>query len=249
MKKNTYIVYGIHAVSAVLSQYPERIIEVCMQKQRQDSALQALKAELMNQGVGIQWVNRDTLDKQAGSSQHQGVTIRVQAAKSLHEQDLMALIAHKSHPFLLILDGVTDPHNLGACFRNADAAGVDAIIVPKDNAVGLTAVVHKVASGAAAYVPLIEVTNLVRTMKQLKQAGIWLMGTAGEASHTLYQADLKGPLAIVMGAEGRGLRRLTRENCDLLMSIPMDGRVSSLNVSVAAGVCLFEAVRQRHTLG
>ncbi|MBL6734482.1 MAG: 23S rRNA (guanosine(2251)-2'-O)-methyltransferase RlmB [Shewanellaceae bacterium] len=247
MKKNTHVVYGIHAVSAVLRQHPERIVEVWMQKQRQDNALEALQTQLSEQGTSIQWVTRETLEKHATSSQHQGIALRMQTPKSLDESDLMTLLANKAQPLLLILDGVTDPHNLGACLRNADAAGVDAIVVPKDNAVGLTPVVYKVASGAASHIPLIEVTNLARTMGQLKQTGMWLMGAAGEASQTLYQADLKGSLAIVMGAEGRGLRRLTREHCDVLMSIPMQGSVSSLNVSVAAGVCLYEAVRQRQS--
>ena len=157
----------------------------------------------------------------------------------------MALVEAKDTPFLLILDGVTDPHNLGACLRNADAAGIDAVIVPKDNAASITAAVSKVACGAAEVMPLFQVTNLARTMKQLQQKGIWLFGAAGEANCGLYEADLKGPMALVMGAEGQGLRRLTREQCDTLISIPMTGYVSSLNVSVATGICLFEAVRQR----
>jgi 23S rRNA (guanosine2251-2'-O)-methyltransferase len=163
----------------------------------------------------------------------------------LTENDLDALLDKTDSPFLLILDGVTDPHNLGACLRNADAAGVHGVIVPKDNSVGLTPTVSKVACGAAETVPLFQVTNLARTMKRLQERGVWIAGTAGEADSTLFQADLKGALAIAMGAEGKGLRRLSRESCDTLISIPMAGSVSSLNVSVATGICLFEAVRQR----
>jgi 23S rRNA (guanosine2251-2'-O)-methyltransferase len=148
-------------------------------------------------------------------------------------------------PLLLILDGVTDPHNLGACLRTADAAGVDAVIAPKDNSAPLNATVRKVACGAAEVVPYIQVTNLARTMKDIQGRGIWITGTAGEAEQSVYQANLTGPVALVMGAEGKGMRRLTRENCDYLINLPMAGSVSSLNVSVATGVCLFEAVRQR----
>lgn len=187
------------------------------------------------------------MDDKAESSQHQGIVARVKAAKVLNEQDLDVLLANTEQPFLLILDGVTDPHNLGACLRNADAAGVQGIIVPKDNSVGLTATVSKVACGAAETVPLFQVTNLARTMRHLQDKGVWIVGTAGEADCELYQADLKGPLAIAMGAEDKGLRRLSRESCDSLISIPMAGSVSSLNVSVATGVCLFEAVRQRRS--
>ena len=185
------------------------------------------------------------LDDKAGSSQHQGIVARVKAVKPLTEKDLDELLDKTAVPFLLILDGVTDPHNLGACLRNADAAGVHAVIVPKDNSVGLTSTVSKVACGAAETIPLFQVTNLARTMRHLQDKGVWIVGTAGEAEGNVYQADLKGPLAIAMGAEDKGLRRLSREGCDSLVSIPMSGSVSSLNVSVATGVCLFEAVRQR----
>jgi 23S rRNA (guanosine2251-2'-O)-methyltransferase len=155
------------------------------------------------------------------------------------------LIERADKPLLLVLDGVTDPHNLGACLRSADAAGVTAVIVPKDNAASITPVVRKVACGAAEVVPFIQVTNLARTLKQLQDARVWIVGTTGEADESLYQQDLKGPIAIVMGAEGAGMRRLTKEHCDFLVKLPMAGSVSSLNVSVATGICLFEAVRQR----
>ncbi|MDF5490724.1 23S rRNA (guanosine(2251)-2'-O)-methyltransferase RlmB, partial [Vibrio parahaemolyticus] len=170
---------------------------------------------------------------------------RVKPAKQLNENDIDDILAKHESPLLLVLDGVTDPHNLGACLRNADAAGAAAIIVPKDRSAPMNATVSKVACGAAEVVPLIRVTNLARTMRTLQEQGIWFVGTAGEATHDIYQAKLTGPLAIVMGAEGDGMRRLTRETCDDLIKIPMAGSVSSLNVSVASGICLFEAVRQR----
>jgi 23S rRNA (guanosine2251-2'-O)-methyltransferase len=166
-------------------------------------------------------------------------------ASSGNESDLATLLEQKDNPFLLILDGVTDPHNLGAILRSADAAGVHAVISPKDRSAKLTSVVRKVACGAAEAVPFITVTNLARTLRELQDAGVWVVGAAGETETTIYQADFKGPLALVLGAEGEGLRRLTRETCDGLVKIPMFGSVSSLNVSVAAGICLFEAVRQR----
>ncbi|MDE4007549.1 23S rRNA (guanosine(2251)-2'-O)-methyltransferase RlmB, partial [Glaesserella parasuis] len=166
-------------------------------------------------------------------------------AKELNESDLDQILDRKANPFLLILDGVTDPHNLGACLRTADTAGVDAVIVPKDKSAQLTSTARKVACGAAETVPLIRVTNLARTMRELQERNIWIVGTAGEATESLYQVKLTGSIALVMGAEGDGMRRLTREHCDQLVSIPMAGSVSSLNVSVATGVCLFEIVRQK----
>ncbi|MDF4820705.1 23S rRNA (guanosine(2251)-2'-O)-methyltransferase RlmB, partial [Vibrio parahaemolyticus] len=196
-------------------------------------------------GVSIQQMTRKTLDDKARGANHQGIIARVKPAKQLNENDIDDILAKHESPLLLVLDGVTDPHNLGACLRNADAAGAAAIIVPKDRSAPMNATVSKVACGAAEVVPLIRVTNLARTMRTLQEQGIWFVGTAGEATHDIYQAKLTGPLAIVMGAEGDGMRRLTRETCDDLIKIPMAGSVSSLNVSVASGICLFEAVRQR----
>ncbi|MGL5392378.1 MAG: 23S rRNA (guanosine(2251)-2'-O)-methyltransferase RlmB [Shewanella sp.] len=244
MKKQD-IIFGIHAVEALLKHSPERIIELWVLQGRDDERLTQLANQAKAFGTTVQQASRKALDDRAESSQHQGIVARVKAAKVLNEHDLDALLAKTDVPFLLILDGVTDPHNLGACLRNADAAGVQGIIVPKDNSVGLTATVSKVACGAAETVPLFQVTNLARTMRHLQEKGVWIVGTAGEADCALYQADLKGPLAIAMGAEDKGLRRLSRECCDSLISIPMAGSVSSLNVSVATGICLFEAVRQR----
>ena len=233
------MIYGIHAVQALLERAPERFQEVFILKGREDKRLLPLIHALESQGVVIQLANRQYLDE------HQGIIARVKPGRQYQENDLPDLIASLDQPFLLILDGVTDPHNLGACLRSADAAGVHAVIVPKDRSAQLNATAKKVACGAAESVPLIRVTNLARTMRMLQEENIWIVGTAGEADHTLYQSKMTGRLALVMGAEGEGMRRLTREHCDELISIPMAGSVSSLNVSVATGICLFEAVRQR----
>ena len=227
-------IYGIHAVNSILAHAPERLIEVFVLKGREDKRLQPLLNQLYELGIGVQFVNRQTLDKKANGEVHQGVIARVQAAKEFNENDLDAILANKQNPLLLVLDG------------SADAAGVDAVIVPKDKSAQLTSIARKVACGAAESVPLIRVTNLSRSLRDLQQNyNIWVVGTAGEAAETIYQTKLTGPLALVMGAEGEGMRRLTREHCDQLISIPMAGSVSSLNVSVATGVCLFEIVRQR----
>ncbi|MDB1122815.1 23S rRNA (guanosine(2251)-2'-O)-methyltransferase RlmB [Vibrio algarum] len=239
-------IYGIHAVKAVLEHDPARFIEAFVLKGRQDERLTPLINQLQQFGISVQQMGRKALDDKANGANHQGIIGRVKAAKALNENDLDEILAKQKQPLLLILDGVTDPHNLGACLRNADAAGVAAVIVPKDKSAPLTATVSKVACGAAETVPLIRVTNLARTMRAIQEQGVWIVGTAGEATHDIYQAKLSGgPLAIVMGAEGDGMRRLTRETCDDLIKIPMAGSVSSLNVSVASGICLFEAVRQR----
>lgn len=242
-------IYGIHAVSAFLDNAPERLIEVYALKGREDKRLAPLLNALQRMGVSVQQVNRQTLDNKAQGEVHQGIIARIVPAKELNENDLAQLLSQKQNqnkpPLLLILDGITDPHNLGACLRTADAAGVDAVIVPKDKSAQLNATARKVASGAAETVPLIRVTNLARTMRELQEQNVWIIGTAGEASENIYQTKLTGAIALVMGAEGDGMRRLTREHCDQLIHIPMAGSVSSLNVSVATGVCLFEIVRQR----
>lgn len=244
MKKQE-IVFGIHAIESLLCRYPERVLALFVMQGRTDERLNSV-IKLANQnGITLQAASRKVLDDKSNNAQHQGIVAHVRPAKALTEHDLQDLLDKTSKPLLLILDGVTDPHNLGACLRNADAAGAQGIIVPKDKSVSLTCTVSKVACGAAETVPLFQVTNLARTMRSLQEQGIWIVGTAGEAELNLYQADLAGSLAIAMGAEGKGLRRLTRECCDTLVSIPMSGAVSSLNVSVATGVCLFEAVRQR----
>lgn len=239
------IIFGIHAVTNVLKRSPERVRDVFVQKGRDDERLQSIIALAHANSINVQAVKKQSLDDKADGN-HQGVMVRAKPAQAKDENQLYQQLDALDRPaFLLVLDSVTDPHNLGACLRTADAAGVDAVIAPKDKAVGLTATVSKVACGAAETVPFYQVTNLARTLKALQERGIWLYGTAGEASDSVYQTKFDGAIAIVMGAEGKGLRRLTREACDHLIYIPMAGDVSSLNVSVATGVCLFEAVRQR----
>ncbi|MBY6187647.1 23S rRNA (guanosine(2251)-2'-O)-methyltransferase RlmB [Marinobacter hydrocarbonoclasticus] len=239
------MVFGLHAVEAILQRQPERVMELWVLKGREDERLTRVLELAQQFGVRPQLTARKVLDEKAESPQHQGVVARCKAEPVKGEHELDQLLDSVDTPFLLILDGVTDPHNLGACLRSADAAGVHGVIVPKDRSAGLGPIVRKVAVGAAEAVPLFQVTNLARTLRALQERGVWIVGAAGEATHNLYQSKLTGPLAIAMGAEGKGLRRLTREHCDDLISIPMAGAVSSLNVSVATGICLFEAVRQR----
>ncbi len=236
-------VYGLHAVAALLEHNPQDIEQIFVQQSRHDAKLQQLIAVAEKRNISIQSQTSHELNKLVNGN-HQGIIAMVTAVNKT--QDLDALLAHLSEPaLLLILDGVQDPHNLGACLRSANAAGVHAVIAPKDNAVGITDVVRKVASGAAETMPFIQVTNLARTIKQLQEQGIWIYGADAEASNAIYDIDMTGSVALILGAEGRGLRRLTKESCDGLMKIPMAGDVASLNVSVAAGICLFEAVRQR----
>ncbi len=244
MSQHDYI-FGIHAVESFLSRSPQNIIQLFLLKNRQDKALVQIEKKATAAGIKVQSMDRKKLDEKVRGN-HQGVLAQVKMVDaSLSEAQLFDKIAQQQKILLLILDGVTDPHNLGACIRTADAAGVDAIILPKDRSASLNSTVRKVACGAAEYVPLVKVTNLSRFIKQLKQDFVWVIGTAGEAEQTIYQMDLPEKMALVMGAEGSGMRRLTRENCDQLVKIPMAGSVSSLNVSVATGVCLFEYVRQQ----
>jgi 23S rRNA (guanosine2251-2'-O)-methyltransferase len=246
MAKNV-VIYGLHAVQAYLDRQPEGVLEVYLLKSRDDERLNALVKALRPLGLTLQWRERAQLDELAGDSHHQGVVARVREQAPGDDHALMDFLdALEEPPFLLLLDNVTDPHNLGACLRSADAAGVQAVITPRDRSASITPVVRKVAVGAAETLPFFQVTNLARTMEALRERGIWLVGTAlEEGAKSLYEADLKGPLGIVMGAEGSGMRRLTREHCDFLVYIPMQGSVESLNVSVATGVTLFEALRQR----
>lgn len=238
-------IFGWHTVAAVLKQEPARLQRVWIQTGRQDRRVKTITDELDSLGVRWQEVHRRELDQRVAGV-HQGIVAQVGESREWLESDLMALVEQAEQPpFLLILDGVTDPHNLGACLRTADAAGIQAVIVPKDKSASLSPTVRKVASGAAETVPLVRVTNLARTMRALQEQGVWLIGTAGEAATALYQADFTGPVGLVMGAEGKGMRRLTRDHCDTLINIPMQGHVDSLNVSVATGVCLYEALRQR----
>ena len=244
MAKLDYI-YGLHSLTSVLSTEPERVLELFILKGRADDRLNTIINLARKYRISIQFCPRKTLDDMVSNEQHQGVVARAKPARVLDESDLDKILAEHSQPMLLVLDGVTDPHNIGACLRTADGAGAHAVIVPKDKSGGLTGTARKVASGAAESLPFIQVTNLARTLKSLQDKGVWIVGTAGEAESDLYQADLKGPIALVMGAEGKGMRRLTREHCDSLIKLPMAGSVTSLNVSVATGVCLYEIVRQR----
>jgi 23S rRNA (guanosine2251-2'-O)-methyltransferase len=239
------LVYGLHAVRAVIDRAPERLLELWMAEPRHDARARDLKERAQGAGLKVQLVGSESLAKLAGDVAHQGVVAAVRPLKPWDEEALIAFLGTGPDPLLLVLDGVTDPHNLGACLRTADAAGVAAVIFPKDRSASVDAVARKVAAGAAEFVPTVPVTNLARALGRLKEHGVWVVGTDGEADQTLYAADLNRPLALVLGAEGLGLRRLTRDSCDFLVRIPMAGQVESLNVSVAAGVALFEAGRQR----
>lgn len=240
----TRFIHGFHAVAAKLRHDPESILEIHVAAQRGDARARDLLAKAEAAGVRIIPTDTARLEGMAGTHRHQGVVAKIDARqKALHLEDILEDLTESA--LILVLDGIQDPHNLGACLRVADAAGAHAVIAPKDRAVGLNATAMKVASGAADTVPYIVVTNLARTLRQLQEAGVWCIGAAGEATKTLYEIDQKGPVAWVLGAEGDGLRRLTRDTCDELAKIPMLGSVESLNVSVASGVCLFEARRQR----
>lgn len=248
--KNEQLVFGVHAVEAVLQSDPHRIRRLHVQKGGdQQFRLAGLLKQAQQQGITIEYAERSTLDRQTDGKRHQGVVAWCQPLPKAGEQELDVLLDGLTEPaFLLILDGVQDPHNLGACLRSADGAGVHAVIVPRDKAVGITSVVSKVASGAAETMPFFQVTNLARTLRELQQRGIWITGLDERGESTVFEANFSGPMALVMGAEGKGLRRLTREHCDYVISIPMAGGVESLNVSVATGICLYEAFRQRGLL-
>ena len=241
----TTVVFGLHAVRALLQQHAERASLLVLQKGREDARSAEIVRLAQAAGVKIEWRDAQELDRLAGHERHQGACLQIRALGPLGEGALDELLDRATVPLLLVLDGVQDPHNLGACLRTADAAGASAVIVPRDRAAGLTPTVRKVASGAAETLPLIQVVNLARTLRWLKEREIWVVGADDQAPKSLFETQLTGPLALVLGAEGAGLRRLTKENCDLLVSIPMAGSVESLNVSVAAGVLLFEAARQR----
>ena len=240
------IVFGLHAVRTVLQQHPERVSLVIVQKGRDDGRLAEITR--LAQAANVKIASRDAqeLDRLAAGERHQGVCVQMRSAGVLGEGALDELLDKTKSPLLLILDGVQDPHNLGACLRTADATGVAAVIVPRDRAAGMSPIVRKVASGAAETVPLIQVVNLARTLRWLKEREIWIVGTDDEAPKSLFETILTGSIAVVLGAEGQGLRRLTKESCDALISIPMRGVVESLNVSVATGVVLYEALRQRN---
>jgi 23S rRNA (guanosine2251-2'-O)-methyltransferase len=241
------VLFGFHAVGVRLKTAPQTLIEVYVDPTRRDARMRQFVDRAKEAGVRLIDADAMRLAKLAGSHGHQGVAALVNPVAQVHSLDelLEELEAKGVSPLLLVLDGVTDPHNLGACLRVADGAGAHAVIAPKDHAAGINATVAKVASGAAETVPYFMVTNLARTLGELKERNIWCIGTSDDAPRTLYDVDFKGPVALVLGAEGEGMRQLTRKTCDELISIPMQGAVESLNVSVASGVCLYEALRQR----
>jgi 23S rRNA (guanosine2251-2'-O)-methyltransferase len=240
------IAFGLHAVRTLLERHPQRVSGVLLQRGREDQRTAEITRLARERQIKIETKSVQELDQLAGGGRHQGVIAQIIPSSTQGEGALDDILdAAGTNPLVLVLDGVQDPHNLGACMRTADAMGVCAVVVPRERAAGLSSTVRKVAAGAAETVPLVQVVNLARTLKWLKERGLWTVGTDGDADKSLHDVDLKGPLAIVMGAEGAGLRRLTRENCDLLVKIPMHGAVESLNVSVATGVVLYEAVRQR----
>ena len=238
------VLFGFHAVGVRMKTAPQSIIEIYFEPTRRDARMRQFLERAKEIGAKLIEADGLRLAKLAGSHGHQGVAARVHEMPQQHSLDDL-LDGLTGPPLLLVLDGVTDPHNLGACLRVADGAGAHAVIAPKDHAAGINATVAKVASGAAETVPYFMVTNLARTLGELKERNIWCIGTSDDAPATIYQTDLKGPTALVLGAEGEGMRQLTRKTCDALVRIPMQGAVESLNVSVASGVCLYEAMRQR----
>ncbi|HET8900222.1 MAG TPA: 23S rRNA (guanosine(2251)-2'-O)-methyltransferase RlmB [Rhodanobacteraceae bacterium] len=242
----TQWIAGINPVAGALANDIERVQEVLVEQASRNPRVHEIGAQARKDGVRVRQAARAELDRLAGDARHQGIVAAYDAPKALDEHDLASLAEAAGQTALfLALDGVTDPHNLGACLRSAAAAKVTAVIVPKDRAAGLTPVARRASAGGADRVPLVEVTNLARALTTLKESGVWLVGLAGEGQTSLYAQDLNGPLALVLGGEGDGMRRLTRDTCDFVVRIPMPGVMESLNVSVATGVVLFEALRQR----
>ena len=243
----TEIIFGIHAVKHALERSADNVLEIWLQDNKRSSKqfgwLSALPA---GDYPSIQYVSRQVLDTHTNNAHHQGILIKCKSP-GIPATDLASLLDSENDPLplYLVLDGIQDPHNLGACIRTADAAGVRAVIIPKDRAVGVNATVRKAASGAAENIPVLPVTNLARSLREMQDAGIWIIGTADDVDQSLYDQDFNKPLAMVLGAEGKGLRHNTRKHCDALVSIPMQGKIESLNVSVATGVCLYEVIRQR----
>ena len=246
MSNKSVWVVGNHAVSAVLRVNPERALEALVVINQKNAVQQEILKQISQLGLSLYPVDKRELSKRCGTEQHQGIALMAKPVRERSEKELTTFVDSLKTPFLLVLDQVQDPHNFGACLRTADAAGVDAVIVAKDNASPMTPTVQKVASGAAETMPIFRVSNLARCIDSLKEQGVWMIGTSDQASVSLYQQKLDGALALVMGAEGKGLRDLTEKKCDALIRLPMAGSVvSSLNVSVATGICLYEAVRQR----
>jgi len=243
--KGTQTIYGLHAVRIMLERHPQRVLGVRLAEHRGDPRARAIEELARRQQRPLARVDTQRLKQQLGDVTHQGVAAEVLPLASWDEDDLLAALAGVHSPLLIALDGVQDPHNLGACLRTADACGALAVIVPRDRAAQLTPAVRKVAAGAAEMTPVVVVTNLVRTVKLLKEANLWVVGADAAANQEAWQRDLKGPVVLVLGAEGSGLRHLTREHCDFMVRLPQVGAVESLNVSVAAGMLLYEALRQR----
>ncbi|MGN6481293.1 23S rRNA (guanosine(2251)-2'-O)-methyltransferase RlmB [Luteibacter sp.] len=245
MATETWIV-GINPVEGALANDPERVRELLVEQNSKNARINEILAAARKHGIQVRTMGKDQLEKMSGEARHQGVVARYETPPMLGENELESLV-EKAGPdcLILVLDGVTDPHNLGACLRSAAAAKVTAVVVPKDRAVGLTPTVRRASAGGADLVPLVAVTNLARALRSMKDAGVWITGMAGETEQSIYQVDFKGPVAIVLGSEGDGMRHLTRETCDFVAKIPMPGNMESLNVSVATGVVLFEALRQR----
>ena len=250
MSSSSKNLFGFHAVGVRIKTAPQSVFEVFYDVQRRDARMRSFLDRARDSGIKLVESDGLRLAKMCGSHGHQGVVARVDALAQVTSLDELLEnleAAGVKNPLLLVLDGVTDPHNLGACLRVADGAGAHAVIAPKDHAAGISAIVSKVASGAAETMPYFMVTNLARTLNELKERSIWCIGTSDDAEKTIYDVDLAGPVALVLGAEGEGMRQLTRKTCDQLVSIPMHGAVESLNVSVASGVCLYEALRQRRS--
>ena len=250
MSKRTERLFGLHTVKQVLQNAPDSILNVWVQQSLGSEAIRSIHDAINKLGVSIQTVPRSTLDKMTKNQNHQGIMLEVRQANRKTENDLEDVLEEykDTNPLYLILDSVQDPHNLGACIRTADAAGVTAIIIPKDRAANINETVRKVASGAVENVTVITVVNLVRALKKIKEAGVWVVGTSGDADETIYDLELTTPIAIVMGGEGKGMRASIRKECDYIGSLPITGQIESLNVSVATGVVLYESVRQRRTL-
>ena len=242
-KKSHEIIYGIHAVEAVLRNQPENVLQVFVQQGRNDNRIKKILDIAKNSGVSLQSISNEKLKEKCPKARHQGVVAEIRAGRS--GTVTLDDVLQKESVLLLLLDEVQDPHNIGACLRTADAIGVDAVVVSKNRSPALTPVIRNVASGAAETVPYIMVSNIARALEKIKDNNVWVMGTSGDASHTIYDCNVSNRLALVMGSEGKGMRRLTRESCDELISIPMQGSVESLNISVATAVCLYEIRRQQ----
>jgi 23S rRNA (guanosine2251-2'-O)-methyltransferase len=245
--KGTETIYGMHAVRLMLERHPQRVLAVRLAERREDPRARAIEELARRHHRPVERLDAPALKQLLGDVVHQGVAAEIVPLTPWSEDDLLTALAHTQAPLLLALDGVQDPHNLGACLRSADACGALAVIVPRDRAAQLTPTVRKVAVGAAETTPVVAVTNLVRTLKLLKEAGLWVVGADAAATKEAYEVDLKGEVVLVLGAEGSGLRQLTQQNCDFLVRLPQLGAVESLNVSVAAGMLLYEAVRQRRS--